>query len=322
MPDETLEHISEPSLTVRQLRIFSAVARHLSFTEAARRLVMTQPSVSAAVAELERHLRVKLLVRTPRSVSLTSEGQMFLGLADRILWQIQEAQTLMRTPDRTVIGSLSIGTDPTSGTYVMPTLLGGFKARYPLVQVGMEIANRTTVQGGFRDGRFDLVILSGDADFSEVVTVPFMSHELVIVAPADHELLQRRSVRIADLAREPFVLREAGSGIRESLEAVFSEANEPIEPALVLGNNEAIKRAVQHRLGLACMSRLAITDELALGRLGIVNAEGFPIIKTWRIAYESANAPDILPPFLEFIRVYARHFVASGKGTVLAAALQ
>lgn len=271
-------------LTIRQLRIFASVARHLSFTAAAQELYITQPSVSAAIGQLERHLDTRLLVRTTRNVSLTTDGEIMRDLAERILWQVHSAELLMRQEDRSVNGSIFLGADSTCGTYVMPALLGAFKTRYPAVNVRVDVLNRPDLYKRTRAMAYDLAIVSGPLDPQErAQSTPFALHELVIVAPPDHPLAVSRDIPPRALSDETIILREAGSGIRLAFELAMAEAGASVEAALTLGSNEAVKQAVQHRLGIAPISRLAVADELDFGRLATLDVEVFPLVRQWHL---------------------------------------
>lgn len=271
-------------LTIRQLRIFASVARHLSFTAAAHELYITQPSVSAAIGQLERHLDTQLLVRTTRTVSLTADGEILRDLAERILWQVHSAEALMRQEDRSVSGSIFIGADSTCGTYVMPALLGAFKSRYPSVQVRVDIPNRPDLYRRARAQAYDLAIVSGPLEPEEQAqSTPFAPHELVMIAPPDHPLTVSRNIPLRALSDETIILREVGSGIRIAFEAVLASAGVRAASVLTLGNIEAIKHAVQHRLGIGPIVRLAIADELDFGRLAILDIASFPLRRQWHL---------------------------------------
>lgn len=304
-------------LTIRQLRIFASVARHLSFTAAAQELYITQPSVSVAIAQLERHLGTQLLVRTTRTVSLTVEGEILQDLADRILWQVHSAEVLMRQEDRTVHGDMLVGADSTCGTYVMPALLGAFKTRYPAVQVRMEILNRPKLREKALAREYDLAILSGPVDSAELHVSPFAPHELVMIAPPDHPLVVCRDIPMRTLRGETIILREEGSGIRHAFEEVTAAAGIPVEASLSLGSIEAVKQAVQHRLGIAPISRLAISDELDLGRLAVLDVETFPLVRQWYLVRHTEQDTPLLKTLCLFLLENVKRIIACPPGSDL-----
>lgn len=302
-------HERGSALTIRQLRIFSSVARTLSFTAAAQELYLAQPSVSAAVAQLERYLGSQLLIRTTRSVSLTAEGRIFQDLADRILWQLQQAEALMRRGDRSVDGDLLLGTDPTCGTYVMPALLGAFKTRYPAVNVRMEILNRPALQEKVLARQYDIAAVSGPVCSERLRSSPFAPHELLMVAPPDHPLLAIRHIPLTSLAQYPVILREEGSGIRSVFEELMARVGIKIRPALSLGSSEAVTRAVEHGLGIAITSKLAIVEELRAGRLGVLDVEQFPVMRQWYLVSHRHDEEAALKTLRLFLLENVRHII-------------
>lgn len=300
---------ADSALTVRQLRIFSAVARNLNFTAAAQELYVAQPSISMAIADLERYLGRQLLVRTTRSVSLTADGRILRDLADRILWQLHEIETVMRGGDRTVSGDLIFGADHTCGTYVMPPLLGAFKTRYPAVNVQLEILNRPALQPKVIAHEYDLAVVSGPVEPDTLESFPFAPHELVIIAPPEHPLVARHRIPLRALVEHPVILREEGSGIRHAFEELLESVGVEMTPALSLGSSEAVKRAVQHRLGVAVASRLAIADELDARRLSVLDVEHFPLMRQWYLVSHREQASPPLSTLTRFLLDNVQHIV-------------
>lgn len=293
----------QSSLTLRQLRIFSAVARHLGFSRAARELLITQPTVSYEIAQLERVLQAQLFLRTKRDVALTSEGKALYERARRILDLVDETESALRELHVLERGTLTLGADPTVGTYVMPAVLGAFKTRFPGVEVRLEVQNRQLALERLLEHRYDTAVLIGPFEQQELVTTPLLSHEVVVIAAPDHPLTRRRRISLARLSEEPFILREAGSGIRDALERTMRQASLPLRVDLELGNNESVKQAVAHGLGIGVMSRMAIANELALRQLGVLDAAGFPIVLPWHlVVHRMARTSRLVTTFARFLQ--------------------
>ncbi|HYB00710.1 MAG TPA: LysR family transcriptional regulator [Ktedonobacteraceae bacterium] len=275
------------SLTIHQLRVFSTVARLLSYTRAAEELGCRQPTASAIVAELERATQLVLFEQRGKHLTLTDEGrelyahaQQVVALADEAWWTMEDRRGSISTMSR----PLRIGADTTVGTYVLPHLLGAFHLLHPNVALQLKIANRTSVRASLEAGEVDMVIAGRPPEVEGLLAEPFLANPLVVVASSEHILASQSYVTLARLSEETFLQREEGSGTRAAVEEVFEIAGMPLKVGMVLGNVEAIKRAVAAGLGVSVLSELAVKREIQYGTLSILNVEMFPIQRRWYIA--------------------------------------
>ena len=274
------------------LALFRAVAEAGGFSRAAEVVHVSQPAISMQVADLEAALGAPLFDRLPRGVRLTDAGKTLLGYAQRIATLEAEAERAMRELRGLERGRLSLGASMTIGGYLLPAVLGDFRRAHPGVELQLAIANTETIKTRLIDGTLDLALTEGmPPEDPELSTRVFGEDELVVIAPADHPLVKptagKRRVRPIDarqLCAQPLILREPGSGTREVLlQALAGCGAEPGEVVLTLTNTEAIKRAVLAGLGLAVVSRLCVTMELAGGVLVEVSTRG---LKLRRSLYE------------------------------------
>jgi LysR family transcriptional regulator, low CO2-responsive transcriptional regulator len=180
---------------------------------------------------------------------------------------------------------LSVGADTTVGTYVIPGLLGKFHQIYPQVEISLEVLNRASLVDALASNRVDMAVMGKVPSDMPVEIEPFAFNELVLVASPTHRLAGLEHVPIEELGREHFLLREPGSGTRAALETAFQEAGVPLQISMQVGNNSAIKQGVSAGLGIALISRVALDMELETGRLVILNVEGFPIVRHWRLVH-------------------------------------
>jgi len=275
------------SLTIHQLRVFCTVARLLSYTRAAEELGCRQPTASAIVAELERATQLVLFEQRGKHLTLTDEGrelyahaQQVVALADEAWWTMEDRRGSISTMSR----PLRIGADTTVGTYVLPHLLGAFHLLHPNVALQLKIANRTSVRASLEAGEVDMVIAGRPPEVEGLLAEPFLANPLVVVASSEHILASQSYVTLARLSEETFLQREEGSGTRAAVEEVFEIAGMPLKVGMVLGNVEAIKRAVAAGLGVSVLSELAVKREIQYGTLSILNVEMFPIQRRWYIA--------------------------------------
>ena len=245
----------------------------------------SQPAVSAQIRQLEETLGVKLFEQIGRRTHLTQAGDELYHYSQKIFAVIDEALETMeelRGPDH---GRLRVGADTTVGTYVIPGLLGKFHQSYPEVEISLDVVNRAALVERIMSNEIDIAIVGRVPDDVPVVIEPFAPNELVLVASPYHRLAGRANVPLSELAREHFLMREVGSGTRAALELVLQEAEVPLHVSMHMGNNSAIKQGVAAGLGIALISRVALDMELETNRLVILDVEGFPIMRQWRIVH-------------------------------------
>ena len=303
MPRGSGEVDLERAVTLRQLRTFKTVADLTSFSLAAQRLKLSQPSVSYQVKELEEALGLPLLDRLGKRVQLTEAGTLLYGYARRMLDTLDEATVAIEEMRGIQRGSLRVGASTTVGIYLLPAALGAFKKRHPGLVIALEIGTRARVTEQVLNNELDLGVVGPASKDAELAIVPFLSDELVVVAPAGHPLAGRRGLSLKDLAREPFIMREATSGSRWSLEKEARKSGAKLVAAMELGSNGAIKHAVESGLGLAVISRYAIALEVASGRLVELKVSGFPIRRDWHIVHlRRRKLPAPVIAFIDFLK--------------------
>jgi LysR family transcriptional regulator, low CO2-responsive transcriptional regulator len=273
------------AFNLHQLATFQVVAKHCSYVRAAEELHFSQPAVSAQIRQLEESLGVKLFDQIGRKTHLTQAGEELYRYSQKIFAVIEETLDTMEALRSPHYGRLSVGADTTVGTYVIPGLLGKFHNSYPEVEITLDVVNRAALVDALVSNRIDLAVVGTVPDDISVVIEPFKPNELVLIAAPKHRLAGRENVPFAELAREHFLLRESGSGTRAALESLFQEEGLPLQVSMQVGNNSAIKQGVSAGLGIALISRVALDMELETNRLVILDVEGFPITRQWRIVH-------------------------------------
>ncbi len=291
------------AVTLRQLRTFKTVADLNSFSLAAQRLKLSQPSVSYQVKELEEALGLPLLDRLGKRVQLTEAGSLLYSYARRVLDTLDEATVALEEMRGIQRGSLRVGASTTVGIYLLPAALGAFKKLHPGLVIALEIGSRARVQEQVLSNELDLAVVGPASKDPELAIIPFLSDELVVVAPAGHPLAGKRRLTLKDLADQPFIMREATSGSRWSLEKEARKAGAKLRVAMELGSNGAIKHAVESGLGLAVISRYAAALEFSSGRLVELDVKGFPIRRDWHIVHlRRRKLPASVHAFIDFLR--------------------
>jgi len=254
----------------RRLQVFHAVAKHLSFTKAADTLFMTQPAVTFQIKQLEEHLNTRLFDRAQGRIVLTPAGQLALEYAERILQLSAELDTRLKEMSGQAAGPLLIGASMTIGEYVLPQLIGKFKARFPAVLPTLFVGNSEAVQERVAERTLDLGFIEGDSHLASLSSEVCCEDELQVVCALSHPFAKETFALPAALAHHPYIGREAGSGTRAVIDRYLSEAGvspESLDTVVELGSPEAIKGLVATGFGFAIMSRVIVAKELQLGQL-------------------------------------------------------
>src|SRR2546427_5871591 len=262
------------AINLHQLKIFHTVARSSSFSRAAVELLISQPSVSIQVRELERQLGADLFEQVGKSVRLTEAGRVLDVYAARILALIDEARGAVDELKGLQRGRLLLGATPTPGTYVLPPLLGRFKEQYPGIEIVLQIKEGRRIQEMLLGHELDLGVVGGKVGFPDLEASEFLTDELALVVAPSHRFARLAAVRVADLAGERFILRERGSGNREVVDEALHQAGVHITPVFELEGAEMVKQAVAANLGISILWRCAIELDVAAGRLRFVPVEG------------------------------------------------
>lgn len=271
-------------LTLRQLKVFESVARHLNYTRAAEELFLTQPAVSMQVKQLEEHLGVALFEQLGKRIHLTEAGREVHTYTRTITQQLDELEAVLNRIKGLSGGKLRVSVASTAN-YFIPTLLGTFSRRYPDVTVSLDVTNRETLLRQLAENSVDMVIMGQPPSELDVEAKIFMDNPLVIVAPPDHPLAHAKKIPLKRLQEEVFLVREPGSGTRIAMERFFAERDMHLKTGMEVGSNEAIKQSVQAGLGLGLLSRATIEQELTLKRLVTLDVAEFPIMRHWYVVH-------------------------------------
>lgn len=296
------------NFTLRQLRIFDAVSRHLSYSRAAEALYLTQPAVSMQIKQLEESAGLPLLEQLGKKVYLTEAGREFQSYCRNILQQVSDADTMF-TELKGMSGKLNIHVVSTAG-YFTPQLLAEFCKRYPRAKVSLNVSNREILLQGLAHNDMDMAIMGRPPEGLELEAAPFMDNRLVIIAPAHHPLAHERHIPMSRLAEETFLVREQGSGTRIAMERFFADQNIRLTTGTEMSTNEAIKQAVQAGMGLGILSLHTVQLELELQRLIVLDVEHFPIQRHWYVIHRKGKRlTSVAQAFKDFLLAEASAFI-------------
>jgi len=286
--------------TFRQLEIFEAIARLGSFTRAAEELYLTQPTVSMQMKKLTDTVGAPLVEQVGKKVLLTEDGKE-LAQATRDIFAILERYS-MSVAERQGLerGKLKLMAI-TTASYFAPRLLGEFAKLHPGIDVSLRVTNKEQVLASMADNLDDLYLLGTPPIEIDVVATPIMDNPIVVLAPPGHPLANDPHLTLQQLAQEPWIMREAGSGTRKAIERLFHDHGLEIRPRLELGSNEAIKQAILAGLGISALSCHALALHQP-GQFAVLEAEGFPIKRHWYAVHPAGRQISVVArAFMDFL---------------------
>lgn len=261
------------SLDLRQVEIFYYVAKFRSFSKAAAALLLTQPTISGHIKTLEESLSLVLFDRLGREVALTQAGDVLYGYAKRLLSVKTAALQALEELQGGVSGELLVGGSSIPGQYVLPPILGSFKRHYPGITVVLNITDTMETLNRLLRGDLELGVVGAHVPHAQILYEQFVEDELVLAVACDHPWAAQGITPLEELATQPFIQRERGSGSRLVTEQILRQHG--LEPTTLvtvaeMGSTEAIKQGIKAGIGVSILSRIALTDELRAGSVRIV----------------------------------------------------
>jgi len=287
------------------LALFHAVAQAGGISRGAERLHVSQPAVSKQIKELEDALGVRLLERLPRGSRLTDGGKLLAQYVQRMAVVEEETARAIEEFRGVKRGRLAVGASTTIGAYLLPQVFGEFHRQHPDIELQLEIANTETIQNQLMAGSIEIGLTEGLMEAEHLDSEVFHEDELVAIAPRGHLLLKQKRVTARELCREPFILREAGSGTRAVVERALGKRGLTVKPVLSLASPEAIKRAVIAGVGIAIVSRLAISCELQIGSLAVIPIKDLVIRRPLHLQKLRSKNPS--PAVSQFLKLLHAH---------------
>lgn len=254
----------------RRLQVFYTVAKLLSFTKAADTLHMTQPAVTFQIRQLEDHFNTRLFDRTHNRVSLTEAGQIAYQYGERIFELYAELDNAIKELTGDISGALTVGASTTIAEYMLPALLGTFKAQHPDVNLRLKVSNTEGIVSMVENNIIDLGVVEAPVTNKNLIVEMCRMDELVAVLAPGHPLAGKTSIEAKTFFDYPFICREEGSGTREVIMEYLEEQGidrHHLNECLELGSSESIKGAVEANMGTSILSRTSLDKEVALGRL-------------------------------------------------------
>ena len=293
----------------RRLRVFYSVARLLSFTKAADSLHMTQPAVTFQVRQLEDYFNPRLFDRTHNKISLTEAGARVYAYAEKIFHLYDEMENAVRELTGEISGVLILGASTTVAEYMLPALLGDFKAKHPDVNIRLKVSNTDGIVSMVENNIIDLGVVEAPVLNKNLAVEECRTDRLVAITPPGHVLAKGDTVPVKAILDYPFICREEGSGTREVINEYLKQAGvDPVQLNVImeLGSLEAIKGAVEAGIGVSIVSRVTLAKEIKLGSLEVLELDT-PLERPFSFVHQKHKFRQCaMDELLEFARNYCR----------------
>jgi DNA-binding transcriptional LysR family regulator len=287
-------------VTLRQLNVFEAVAKKLSYTRAAESMHLSQPAVSMQIRQLEEEIGLELFEKLGKKIQLTEAGRELFHYSEVINLQLREAEEVLESLKGISRGRLKVAVASTVN-YFAPRLLAAFSKCYPGVNLHLDVTNREALVRLLEENEADVVLMGQPPKNLDLISEPFMDNPLVAIAPPGHCLAKTKNISLERLAEEVFVVREPGSGTRQAMERFFLDKGLQLRQGMEMTRAEAIKQAVRAGLGLGVVSIHTVELEMETGRLVLLDVAGFPIKRQWFLVYRRGKR---LSPVAEAFRSF------------------
>lgn len=293
--------------TLPQLSVFEAVARLGSFTRAAEELYLAQPTVSVQIKKLTETIGLPLFEQVGKRVHLTEAGRELRTACQDIFKRLDTAEDGFDEIRGLKSGRLRLAVS-TAANYYAPRMLAAFVLQHPGVEVSLQIHHREALIARMAENADDLYVFANPPTDAEIVTQMILPNPMVVFAHPDHPLAQEDGIPFEDFAREPFLMREPGSGTRMVAQRIFDAHGVTPRVRMELSTNEAIRQAILAGLGVSIMSRYTLGVDVEENQLATLDVEGFPLAHHWHFVYPvGKQLPVAAQAFMDFVRRNAKH---------------
>lgn len=296
-------------LSLYKLEIFAAVVQDGSFSQAARRMYLTQSAISQHIQDIENDLGTALFTRGPRGVKLTPEGEILHTYTLRILQMIREAEDAVTNVANITSGQLVIGTTPGVNIYLLPQWIRSFQQRFENLTISVQTDVTPNLVNAVLDHKVDLGIIEGEINTEQAPQlgrVVLEEIDLFVIIGAEHRCWNKETVPTDALNGQPFIVRQQGSQTRQFVEHKLAEHG--IKPRIVaeFDNQESIKHAVASGLGITILPEYAIRQEVEMGILQALPIEGVPLKRELKLIWDDLYP--FSPSTRAFLSNLAQHF--------------
>ncbi len=289
-----------------QLHIFVSVVEQKSFSRASEQIHLSQPTVSTHIKELEAHFQCRLLDRMGKVTEPTRAGAILYDYAKRMLALKQETQSAMLDFLGHTKGQLILGGSSIPAGYILPRMMGTFKAAFPDVSILLTVGDTSQITRAVKDGELELGVVGAKTGDPDIVQEKLIEDEMKLVVPSGHEWADRASVTCKALLSQPFIAREQGSGTWKTVIAGMEKAGvdaSRLEPAVTMGNSVSVIQGILNNVGISILSTIAVDEELARGRLHALSVEDLDLSRHFylTLSRKRTRSP-ICEKFIHFLK--------------------
>ncbi|UNL85294.1 LysR family transcriptional regulator [Priestia koreensis] len=268
-----------------ELKTFVTLAEVKNFTKTAKLLMISQPSVSSHIKNLEKEFQTKLFERSPKVLKITPTGEILYERAKQMIMIYDQTRQEILEHHHSIKGELKIGASFTIGEYILPSLLRDLQDHYPELELQAVIGNTEEVIQYVRRFEVDIGLIEGQTNEKTLSVHPFMQDELFITASTQHPLVQKEEITVAELQNQSWITREVGSGTREYLNHVIRSNGLKVKSLLTISSNQGIKESLISGMGLSLLSKYVIERDVRQKNLSVVKLKDYSFTRTLSYLY-------------------------------------
>jgi DNA-binding transcriptional LysR family regulator len=289
-----------------QLHIFCRVVECKSFSKAAEAVHLSQPTVSSHIKDLEEHFKCPLIDRLSKEAAPTAAGRLLYGYARRMLALREEAETALAQHQGRMQGPLIIGGSTIPGGYLLPRAIGKFKLRHPQIRPALIIADTQRIIAGIGDGTIEVGVVGAETRDKKILQERLIEDQMRLIVPARHPWSGSKTVRLEQLLREPFIVREQGSGTLAAIQERLRQKGCNVEELNIvaeMGSTEAVRQGIRDGIGVSILSTLAVSEDLESGALKALSVEGLDLTRSLYITrHRQRSLSPLAAAFVEFLK--------------------
>lgn len=289
-----------------QLKVFCKVVDMKSFSKAGGAVYLSQPTVSSHIKDLEESIGCRLIDRLPKKAVPTKAGELLYGYAKKLLALRDEAETALAEFQGMVKGRLAVGGSTIPGVYILPQIVGRFTRKYPAVKISLALGDTDVVIDKILSGELELGVVGAQVEDGRLEQDLLFQDEMRLVVPASHKWAKKKNIGLDELQKEPFIIRESGSGTLKSIQRSFEQKGRSIRKlnvAAEMGSTEAVCQAVKADAGVSILSTLAVSEDICGGRLKALKIRGLDLTQRFYVTRLKKRTPSPLcKSFFDFLK--------------------
>lgn len=294
-------------MDIWQLRIFQKVIETEGFSKAAEAVNLTQPTVSSHIRDLEEHFGCRLVDRMGKRTLPTGAGRLLYEYSLKITRLAGETEEALARFMGVIGGNLVVGGSTIPGNYILPRLIGSFKKRYPDARISIDVGDTRQIVEAIADSKIDFGLVGARVEHAGIVQEQLLDDEMRLIVPADHRWAGQQTVTLPSLAKEPFIMREQGSGTLKSLEASLAAKGMRagnFTVAATLGSTTSMIQGIKSGIGVSVLSAIAVADDIRAKTLVSLPVRGLDLRRYFYLTYhKSRSRSPLCDAFMDYLRL-------------------